>query len=112
MKQFKRHAVPKRRHTVVFRLTDAEHATLQKFATTAGLTANELARALARTPNKQIVFNTVQQADPQLIVELKAIGNNLNQLAKHASLYGEIPEDLRTACDTVLTILQRVMQEV
>jgi len=112
MKAFQRHAMPKRSRTVVFRLTELEYTNLDAKAAKAGLTANELARSLARTLDKHIVFKTTHQLNPQLIAEIKAIGNNLNQLAKHANLYGELPEDLEACCQAVLAILQRAMQEV
>jgi len=108
MKDFTRRAAPKRTKTIIFRLTDAEFAQLSLKASELGLSSNELARALARTPEGRTTVQTANAADPALIAEIKRIGNNLNQIAKHANLYGELPEQLDTVCLEVSALLKDI----
>jgi len=105
MKDFRRSAAPKKSRSIIFRLTEAEHALLSEEASKIGLTANELARSFARTPKGRISVKMHAQSDPAFIAELKRIGNNLNQLAKHANLYGDLPPQLEATCQEVRAII-------
>lgn len=70
----------KRSEQLKIRLTTAEIEHLRLQASGTGLTASEYARR--RILGAKLPTKTAMQADPALVSELNAIGNNVNQLTR------------------------------
>jgi len=67
------------------RLTPTERAELEKRAAAEGVTLSEYVRGVIVG---HLRVTRARAADPRLIAELKRIGNNLNQIARHVHTHG------------------------
>lgn len=88
---------PARATFVKVRCTSAERQAWQAKAEAEGLTVADLLRRGADMPTgkpkaRPVIRRTVD-ADPALIRQLAAIGNNVNQLTKQVNAYGFAPGD-------------------
>jgi len=87
------------RRAVVIRVrcTEEERAEWQAKANAEGVTMSDLLRRGADMPTgkpkRRPVVKRVVEADPALIRQLAAIGNNVNQLTKQVNAYGFAPGD-------------------
>lgn len=98
---------------VKIRTTDAEREAWQTLADDAGLSLADLIRQrldqpVLQPPKTERVQRVVIEADPDLILQLSKIGNNLNQLARAVNTAGLEPQDVTT----VLTYLSGVAADL
>lgn len=88
---------PARATFVKVRCTDDERQVWQAKAEAEGVTVADLLRRGADMPTgkpkQRPVIRRTTEADPALIRQLAAIGNNLNQLARAVNQFGLEPED-------------------
>jgi len=96
---------------VIFRLTQTEYDQLEALATRAGMRVNALAKRLTRQANRRIVIQLTRRHDPAFIAQLKAIGNNLNQLTFRSHLTGEISPNVEKLCDEIRRMVMSAIQE-
>jgi AraC-like DNA-binding protein len=103
---------PQRRtRQIIFRLTEAEHARLATVATQAGLSANELARRLTGSRAERVTLRVAHQHDPAFIAQLRAVGNNLNQLTMRSHLTGRVSPKIEVLCDEIREIVLAAVEE-
>ena len=100
----------KRKSVVVSsRYSPEQYEALVRRATKAGVRPSTLQHSA--TMNKRIVREEAPASDFELVRELKAIGNNLNQLAKIANTTGRMPaglsEVITELTDVMLTRMKR-----
>lgn len=88
-------------HQVIFRLTGDEYAQLEAVAARAGLRVNELARRLTRRGRHRLIIHTSRRHDPAFIAQIRALGNNLNQIAMRANLTGRVSPKVESVCDEI-----------
>lgn len=88
-------------------LNDAEETKLKADAKAAGLSVPRYVRSLI-DGKKLFVRGTSSPADPRLLNELNAIGNNLNQ----ANKYGHIGGDRQADWDELRDMLESVLVKV
>lgn len=98
-------------HQVIFRLTGDEYAQLEAVAARAGLRVNELARRLARRGRHRLVIQTSRRHDPAFIAQIRALGNNLNQIALRANLTGRVSPKVESLCDEIRRVVLSVLDE-
>ena len=96
---------------VIFRLTGDEYAQLEAVAARAGLRVNELARRLARRGRHRLVIHTSRRHDPAFIAQIRALGNNLNQIALRANLTGRVSPKVESLCDEIRRVVLSVVDE-
>jgi hypothetical protein len=98
---------------LAIKLTPTERAQLQHAAMQAGAQLSEYVRELClRRDGPEVVAGTRRNPDAKALMnELIAIGNNLNQLARHANTTGDMPQlmELRMATDFLKVALSRVL---
>lgn len=91
--------MPRQSKTEVVRVrcTPAERQQWQARADAEGVTVSDLLRQGADMPTgrpiRRPVIRRTTEADPALIRQLAAIGNNVNQLARAVNQFGLEPED-------------------
>jgi len=90
---------------VIFRLTAHEYEQLETVAARAGLRVNELARRLARRGQHRLVIQTTRRHDPAFIAQIRALGNNLNQIALRANLTGRVSPKVESLCDEIRRVV-------
>lgn len=96
---------------VIFRLTDAEYASLHDKAVLAGLSTNELARRLTTRGKRKLVVETTKRIDPAFLKRIDRIGQNLNQLVKNAHIYGRISPQVDALAATIDEIIHEALDE-
>lgn len=102
-----------REHWIKVRVNEAEREQYQRMATAADMPLSDLIRQQMQQPivaaprAKQRRLRT-ETADPKLMQQLAAIGNNLNQLARAANSHGLQPTDAAL----VLTYLAGIQDEL
>jgi hypothetical protein len=96
---------------VVFRLTEAEYGQLEAIAARAGLRVNELARRITRRGRNRVTVQVTRRHDPAFIAQLRAIGNNLNQLTFRSHLTGEISPKVESLCDEIRQMVLEAVRE-
>jgi hypothetical protein len=101
----------KRIHPVTFWLNDDEYAHLQAAAQRSGLRVNELARRLTRRGQHRLVIQTTRRHDPAYIAQIRALGNNLNQIAMRANLTGRVSSKLENLCEEIRRIVLAAVDE-
>lgn len=90
------------------RCTEAEKARFKAQAKRRGVTLSQHIRGLLDLPassvrNVGIVGRDVQpMVDPDLVLQLRSIGNNLNQAVKKFHIHDEMPNELRE-CTAILS---------
>jgi hypothetical protein len=99
---------------VTVQLAPTERQKLQAEAEQAGAALSEHIRqlCLGRAAGVTIVAGTRRNPEAKALMnELSAIGNNLNQLARHANTNGRMPEvhELRRTLDVVKSAMARVI---
>jgi len=99
-----RPAEERRRHPVKTYVTDAELAQIQAAADMAGMTLAAFLRSVALGVQPRARRSGLADA---AVRQLAAIGNNLNQLARHANSTGRLPDE-----EHLLQVLAHVMQAV
>ena len=97
--------------SVSFRLSAADYARLSYDAAAANLRVNELARQRTLADNPAPTLTSHRRTDPALIVQLIAIGNNLNQLVKRFHITGRAPPNLENLCRRIEHLIDAAMQE-
>ena len=97
----------RRSKQVKIRLTLHEEIELRRAAEIAGMSVAEFIR---RRTLGIPVRPPPSRADAQMLVELNAIGNNLNQLVRN--IHTDRSSDHAPECDEVLRELQRVLRKV
>lgn len=88
------------------RLTAAEREQLDAKAAAAGVTLSRLIRAAVlgyRLPSPPIVRDAVN--------ELRAVGVNLNQIARHANATGALRDDLDETLAEIRRAVMRILEE-
>ncbi|WP_411845634.1 hypothetical protein AAFN60_18625 [Roseibacillus persicicus] len=111
MKTFNRQSTPRRRHQVIFRLNDIEYEPLRVRAEQCGLTTNEFARALARTPDGRVTLQVASRFDPLYLAQVKRIGQNLNQLVHNAHIFGRLSPRVEMLCNDINDIVINAAKE-
>ena len=101
---------PTARRAVMYRvrLTAAERDDLDRRAAAAGLTPSAFARCAlldCRPP-------ALARVDPVALRQLQAIGNNLNQLARHANRDDGLAEELGDELRATLAGVKRAMAKL
>jgi uncharacterized protein (DUF1778 family) len=95
----------RRSESVGFQVTPSERAELDERAAAAGVTLSEYVRAAA-------LGYRLTAKDPlreKALFELSAIGNNLNQLARHANMTEQIdPQELQNAMRLWREVVERL----
>jgi len=96
------------------KLTPTERAELEAAAGKAGARLSEYVRELClrRSAAAGIVAGTRRNPEAKALMgELAAIGNNLNQLARHANVNGAMPEagELRETITVLKSAMARVL---
>jgi len=95
-------------------LTPSERRDLEAAAQKAGARLSQFVRELClrRSTSGNIVAGTRRNPDAKAVInELTAIGNNLNQLTRHANTSGNMPEarELRDVLDRVKAAIEHVL---
>jgi hypothetical protein len=91
-----------RRRQVIVRLTDDEHATLERRARTAGVSVQRyLVEAGLSGHAGDGAARRSAEREMQARAVLRAAGNNLNQLTKWANANGAIPAQIESVLATV-----------
>lgn len=101
----------KRTHPVTFWLNDEEFTQLEAAAQRSGLRVNELARRLTRRGPHRLVIQTTRRHDPAYIAQIRALGNNLNQIAMRANLTGRVSSKLENLCDEIRRLVLAAVDE-
>ena len=91
--------------SIVLRVTEIEKAAIQDAAKRTGLTASEYLRRLALT--EELPFRR-EAADPALLHELNAVGNNVNQLARSVHLDTDFVQYWREIGAELRAVLRKV----
>ena len=92
-----------RRRQVIVRLTDDEHATLERRARTAGVSVQRylVEAGLSGHAGDGAARRSAERELMQARAVLRAAGNNLNQLTKWANANGVIPAQIESVLATV-----------
>ena len=92
-----------RRRQVIVRLTDDEHATLERRARTAGVSVQRylVEAGLSGHAGEGAARRSAERELMQARAVLRAAGNNLNQLTKWANANGAIPAQIESVLATV-----------
>ena len=104
---------PRRNLWVKVRVNEAERERYQQMAADADLPLSDLIRQRMQQPvvaapgAKQRRLRTVK-ADPELMRQLAAMGNNLNQIARSINRHGLRPDD----ATLLLTYLSSIQHEL
>jgi hypothetical protein len=96
---------------VIFRLTEAEYASLCDKATLAGLPPNELARRLTSKGKRKLVVKTARHLDPAFLKRIDRIGHNLNQLVKNAHIFGRVSPQIDHLCTSIDELITEAIDE-
>jgi hypothetical protein len=88
------------------RLSAAERETIGSEAKKLGLSPSEYVRLCALRGTVRIVSGS-RKADPALMLNLLAIGNNLNQIARKMNAEGRAPDHL----EETLSVLRDLLTE-
>ena len=85
-----------RKHTIVIKMNDTEYEKLKEILNVTGLTKqdNFLKAAFNKPINNwenQALFKSLGQMNGELINQLRAVGNNINQMAIIANKEGHLP---------------------
>lgn len=92
------------------RMTPQELAATKQTANDAGLPLTTFARDMVL--NGRIVLGGEIAIDPALVLELKRIGVNLNQIARVANSTGDIPPGLSAVCERVNQVMDRLVDKL
>lgn len=95
---------------IYVRATHQEKELLKAKAQSYDLTLSEWLRQLAFTGKPRKKVRSVPDADPILIREINRLGNNMNQLARHANERAKTGLSLDTL--EILTELRSIQQEL
>ena len=98
-------------HQVIFRLTGPEYARLEAVAGRAGLRVNELARLLTRRGQHRVVIETTRCHDPAFIAQIRALGNNLNQITMRSHLTGRVSPKVEMLCDEIRQMMLSAVED-
>jgi hypothetical protein len=90
-----------------FRLTLAERETINSAAANVGLSPSEYVRRCAFNGTVRVIHDK-RKADPALMLNLLAIGNNLNQIARKLNATDRTAANL----DDTIIILQELLNKV
>ena len=92
-----------RRRQVIVRLSDDEHATLERRARTAGVSVQRylVEAGLSGHAGDGAARRSAERELVQARAVLRAAGNNLNQLTKWANANGAIPAQIESVLATV-----------
>ena len=92
-----------RRRQVIVRLTDDEHATLERRARTAGVSVQRylVEAGLSGHAGDGAARRSAERELMQARAVLRAAGNNLNQLTKWANANGAIPAQIESVLATL-----------
>jgi hypothetical protein len=66
---------------------------------------NELARRLTRRGRHRLVIHTSRRHDPAFIAQIRALGNNLNQIALRSNLTGRVSPKVESLCDEIRRVM-------
>ena len=100
----KRRTAPATRQ-VIFRLPESDYAPLEAIAIRARIGVNELARRITRRRYNRVVIEVVRRHDPALIAQLRALGINLNQIARRMHQSDRLPRNLEPLCDEIRRVM-------
>ena len=94
-----------RRRQVIVRLSDDEHATLERRARTAGVSLQRylVEAGLSGHAGDGAARRSAERELMQARAVLRAAGNNLNQLTKWANANGAIPAQIESVLATVIS---------
>jgi hypothetical protein len=101
-------ATDKRPRVVSFRMTEEEHARLEAKAREAGQPIGEYARQAAEGGR---IVARVSRVDFALTDQIRRLGVNLNQIAKHVNAGRSPPVYLERLCARVEAMLERLFDE-
>ena len=108
----------KRTNNVMVRFTDAEYASISISAEQAGYPVAVYVRKSALDEHIEVHYNITAELPElqKLIAEYSAIGNNLNQIARHLnewhSPYPVMAKELQDAAADLATLKFEVMKKV
>ena len=88
------------------RCTENEYASIQARAAQTSMTMSEYVRRMALSGQVIVQEN---QTDFELIQQLKAIGNNLNQLTRKAHVREEYPEGLPEVFERLQLVFDKLL---
>jgi Bacterial mobilisation protein (MobC) len=100
-----------RTRSIGIKLTPSERAQLETAAAEQGAALSSYIRELClRRTAPEVAATRRNPVAKELLFELNAIGNNLNQLARRANIHGEWPE--HDEVEAVLAILKQAIAKV
>jgi hypothetical protein len=99
---------PRRSRRLIVRLTDEDDARIRENAKKAGLRLSEYIRTVAL--EGQIVVVQQSGFGLELARQLRAVGNNLNQLTRDYNTDGEYPPELGGVCVKLEAIFDRIIR--
>jgi hypothetical protein len=97
---------------VGFHLTPSERAELDSAAALQGASVSDYSRELLFRRSAAVVAGTRRNPEAATLArELSALGNNLNQIARHANITGELRDldELEEVLDLIKHALSRVI---
>lgn len=98
-----------RTQSLTCRLTEAERLQIEQAAYRAGLTASEYLRRHALTG--RVVVRETRTLDHAAFDQLRRIGVNLNQLARHTNATGALLPEVARAAEAVERVLSRLLDD-
>ena len=111
-----KHIAEAKLHPFVVRLTDTQHAIIQKYADQLGVSMAEYIRHMAIHGKVEISyhFNASLPELQKLTREFSAIGNNLNQIAKYFHMGGTrsraMQEEINSCIEQLYALSEEVMK--
>lgn len=98
----------KRRYRIEIRLTEEELYEVKEKAKKAGLSVGEFARRVFR---KEKIIVPPSADERELIMEVRRIGSNLNQLVKKYHALGIEPRESLDRCAEDIESIKRLLEE-
>ena len=97
--------------SISFRLSEADYARVAYQAAAIDMRVNELARLRTLENDRQIIVRSQRSCDPAFIVQLIAIGNNLNQMVKRLHMTGRVSPHIEALCIKIDQIIDAAIEE-
>lgn len=97
--------------SISFRLHEADYARVAYQAAVIDKRVNELARMRTLHSKRPIIIRTNRRYDPSFIVQLIAIGNNLNQMVKRFHMTERVSPQLEALCFKIEQMIDTAIEE-
>ena len=97
--------------SISFRLHEADYAKVAYQAAVIDKRVNELARMRTLQSKRPVIIKTNRRYDPALVIQLIAIGNNLNQMVKRFHMTGRVSPQLEALCFKIERMIDDAIEE-